>query len=157
MEQLLKTSMDAALYSEVIVEYDELPSECHGSISLFRLIVNRMVTSSEEARRHLLRFIEDFYLRTYPGEDVSLACIRLKEITRALGSEYPPRDLISRVLDGFGKSSTESFCLMCSTLRVTFLSRFTRSTMGSMSAATQLTNLLRDLEDCYRDLRAGGK
>lgn len=157
MEKYLKLSMDAALYSEVMVEYDELPEEQRGSISLFRLIVNRMVTQSEEARRHLLRYIEEFDIRTYPGEDVSLACVRLKEITRALGQDSLPRDLISRVLDGFSKASSETFRLMCSTQRVNFLSRFTRPMLGNMSLSVQLTNLLRDLEDSYRDLKAGGK
>lgn len=60
MEDLLRNSMEPSLYSEVIVEYDELPPYHQGSISLFRLIVNRMVTNNDEARRHLLRFIETF-------------------------------------------------------------------------------------------------
>ena len=157
MEKLLKTSMEPTLYSAVMVEYDGKPPHQQGSITLFRLIVNRMVLQSEEARRHLLRFIEDFDVRRYPGEDVSLACVRLHEVTQALGVDNFPSDLISHVLEGFKKSTTESFRQMCSTLRISFLSSFMRSMCGSLSLHGQLTNLLRDLESTYLELKAGGK
>ncbi len=62
--------MDDALYSKVIVKYNKLPSKCRGSISLFRLIVNCMVISSQEASRHLLCFIKDLNIQKYPGKDV---------------------------------------------------------------------------------------
>ena len=157
MVKFLKSSMEPSLYSAVMLDYEDKPISQQGSITLFRLIVNRMVLQSEEARRHLLRFIEDFDIRYYPGEDASLACVKLKEITHAIGTKKLPSDLISHVLEGFEKSTTESFRQMCSTLRVSFLSSFTRSMLGTLSLQAQLTNLLRDLESAYLEIKASGK
>jgi hypothetical protein len=157
MLKVLKSSMEPSLYSAVMLDYEDMPVHQHGAITLFRLIVNRMVLLSEEARRHLLRFIDDFDIRYYPGENVSLACVKLKEITQAIGAKKLPSDLISRVLEGFEKSTTESFRQMCSTLRISFLSSFTRSMLGTLSLQAQLTNLLRDLESAYLEIKASGK
>ena len=79
------------------------------------------------------------------------------QISQALGINNLPSDLISRVLEGFEKSTTESFRHMCSTLRVSFLSSFMHAIHRNMSLHSQLTNLLRDLESTYLDLKAGGK
>ena len=157
MCKFLKSSLEPSLYTAVMLEYERKPIQQQGSITLFRLIANRMVLQSYEARRHLLRFIEEFDIRRYPGEDVSLACVRIKEVCTALGDTNLPTDLLSRVLEGFEKSTTEAFRQMCSTLRISFLSSFTRSMLGSLSPHDQLTNLLRDLESAYLDLKAGGK
>ena len=157
MCKFLKCSLEPSLHTAVMLEYERKPIEQQGSITLFRLIVNRMVLNSYEARRHLLRFIEEFDIRRYPGEDVSLACVRIKEVATALGDTNLPTDLLSRVLEGFEKSTTETFRQMCSTLRISFLSSFTRSMLGSLSPHDQLTNLLRDLESAYLDIKAGGK
>ena len=157
MLKFLKSSMEPSLYSAVMLDYEDMPVHQQGAITLFRLIVNRMVLLSEEARRHLLRFIEDFDIRYYPGENVSLACVKLKEITQAIGAKKLPSDLISRVLEGFEKSTTESFRQMCSTLRISFLSSFTCSMLGTLSLQGQLTNLLRDLESAYLEIKASGK
>jgi len=116
MIKLLKSSMEPTLYMSVMVKYDTKPKHQQGSITLFRLIINQMVLQSKEARRHLLHFVEDFDIHHYPGEDVSLDCVRLKEIAYALGADHLPSDMLSRVLEGFEKSTTETFRQMCSTL-----------------------------------------
>lgn len=157
MEKMLKSFMEPDLYAMVIIEYDELPEHQRGSISLFRLIVNRMVNHSEEARRHLLRFLEEFDIRHYPGENVSLACVRLKEVSQALGVEYLPRDLLSKVLEGFEKSSTDNFRQVCVAMRLQFLCSFTKSTMATMSLNARFQHMLKDLEGMYLDLKTGGK
>ena len=157
MLKFLKSSMEPSLYSAVMLDYEDIPIHQQGAVTLFCLIVNRMVLLSEEARRHLLRFIEDFDIRYYPGENVSLACVKLKEITQAIGAKKLPSDLLSRVLEGFEKSTTESFRQMCSTLRISFLSSFTCSMLGTLSLQGQLTNLLRDLESAYLEIKASGK
>ena len=94
MEDLLRNSMEPTLYSEVIVEYNQLPTYYQGSISRFCLIVNQMMTNNDEACQHLLRFIETFDLCNYPGENISAACVRIKEICRALTSEHLPLEIL---------------------------------------------------------------
>lgn len=157
MTKFLKSSMDASLYNEVIVEFDDLAVSEQGAVSLFRLIVKRMVSGSEEARRHLIKFIEQFDIRQYPGENVTLACVRIKEVCKALGPDSLPNDLLSRVLEGFGRSSTKDFSLLCSQLRVNFLTRTNRTLMGNTPLTARLNDLLADLEDRYFDLKAGMK
>ena len=116
-----------------------------------------MVTNNNEARRHLLRFIETFNIRHYHGENVSATCVHIKEICCALTLHHLPEDLLHRLLDGFAKASTEDFRMMCSTQRINYNSRAYQHLWASHSLTTQLTNMRRDLEDTYRDLLSGGK
>ena len=63
----------------------------------------------------MLKYIETFDIRKFPGEDVSTATLRIKDVCRALGHSNLPSDTVLRVLEGFMHASTESFCSFCQT------------------------------------------
>ena len=112
-EEKLWKSLTPGLHSEVSCDFRELPKNQKGSISLLRLIVNRVMHTGQESRRAMEDYIKTFDIRKYPGEDVTKACIRLKAIARSLGTEQLPMDIIHCVLDSFARASTPEFQNLC--------------------------------------------
>ena len=100
-------SLDPALLREVMSEFTKL--ETKGSITLLRVIINRIVQSNQESRRAMEEYIKTFDIRRFPGEDVTKACLRIKAIAQSIGTHQLPADIIHRVLEGFAHASTPAF------------------------------------------------
>ena len=115
MEECLWNSMDEGLSAEVAADFADVEEEAQGSLTLLRCIINRIVLVNEQAKRAMLKYIETFDIRKFPGEDVSTATLRIKDVCRALGHSNLPSDTVLRVLEGFMHASTESFRSFCQT------------------------------------------
>jgi hypothetical protein len=75
MEDFLRKSMEKALKDEVMSDFDELPKERRGAISLFCCMVNQMVTKNKASRCNLEQWLQDFNLSDFPGKNVTNASL----------------------------------------------------------------------------------
>ncbi len=108
-EEKLWKSIDTTLYAEVMSDFNELQSFQKGSISLLRLIINRIVQNNHESQRAMEEYIKTFDIQNFPGEDVTKASLRIKAVAQSLGTTRLPTDIVHRVLDSFARSSTPTF------------------------------------------------
>ena len=154
-EEKLWNSLSPALHSEVASDFRELRGPQKGSISLLRLIINRVMHTGQESRRAMETYIKTFDIRKFPGEDVTNACIRIKAIARSLGTDKLPADIVSCILDGFGKASTTEFQSLCLSQEAMLSSSLIQHHLQNVSPYTRLLNILRDLEAKFIDLRNG--
>jgi len=156
LDEVLTLSMDKTLRAEVDSDIISIPKYQRGAITTLRCIIKRMVVRNQEARDALGNYIKEFDITKFPGENVPIACLRLKAVARALGTKDLPTNTIRRVLEGFSKSSTTSFNEFCSSQISLRRGSFYEKLMQSSSLQTQLNGVLNDLEATYLDL-VGGK
>ena len=157
LDDVLHLSMDKTLRAEVESDMISIPKHQRGAISTLRCIIRRMVVRNQEARDALGNYIKTFDINKFPGENVPTACLRLKAVARALGPKDLPTNIIRRVLEGFGKSSTTSFNEFCTSQIAMRRGSFYEKLMHSSPLQTQLNDVLNDIEATYLDLAGGGK
>ncbi len=61
----------------------------------------------------VLRYIKTFDITKFPSENVPVACLCLKAVTKALGTDALPKNTIHKVLEDFSKLSSKSFNEVC--------------------------------------------
>lgn len=157
LDDVLNLSMDKTLRAEVESDMISIPKNQRGAISTLRCIIKRMVVRNQEARDALENYIKTFDITKFPGENVPTACLRLKAVARALNPKDLPTNIIRRVLEGFGKSSTMSFNEFCTSQIAMRRGSFYEKLMHSSPLQTQLNDVLNDIEATYLDLAGGGK
>ena len=155
MEEKLWKSMSPTLLKEVRSDFKRLPQIQQGAVSLVRIIINRMVQDSQDSRRALEEYIKSFSIRNFPGEDVTMACLRLRAVANALGRDRLPADIVQRVLDGFSQASTPAFQHLCHTQVAMMSSSLIRNAIRSDPLYTRLDNIMHDLEVRFMELRSG--
>jgi hypothetical protein len=72
-------------------------------------VINRMVVRNQEAKDALDTYLKTFDITAFPGENVPIACLRLKAVAQALGNDDLPKNIGQSILEGFSKSSTDTF------------------------------------------------
>lgn len=165
-EEKLWKSLSSTLLSEVSSEFLELDKDedlskpgaetCKGSITLLRLIINRVVQSNQESRRALEEYIKTFDICRFSGEDVTAASLRIKAVARALGVDNLSSDIIHCVLEGFAHASTPMFQTFCATQESLITSSLIRDRLRNKHTLYKmLVDILTDLEIRYTDLRSG--
>ena len=157
MEEFLRASMEQTLKDEVISDFDELSKEHRGAVSLFRCMVNRMVTKNEESRRNLEKWLQDFSLASFSGENVTKACLRIKAVANAIGHDKLPSDVVTRVLNGMATASTDEFSQVCHTQIAMMNNSVLKTMMKVTSLHKQLVSILSDLEVKYLELLGAKK
>ena len=157
MEDTLRLSMDPTLKAEVLSDLEELEELQRGAISIFYLITKRMVIRNQEAKDAMLEWFNTFDIRNYDNQDVSGASLRIKAISRALGSSNLPTNAVRRILDGFSHATNETFKNLCSTSSAMLSSSLYTHGMRTKSVATQLHTVLDDLVAKYLELLGGKK
>ncbi len=153
----LWASLDDELCAEVRSDFDELPNEQKGSISLLRIIINRMVHSNQESRRAMEEFIKSFDLQKFAGENVTKASLRIKAIAQALGPNKLPLDIVHRVLEGFARSSTPTFSSLCHYQESMISSSLVKHNLRQDGLYRTLISVLSDLEVKYNELLTGNR
>jgi hypothetical protein len=106
LDDVLLMSMETTLRAEVESDIVSIPKQQRSSITTLRCIIKRMVMKNQEAKDALKNYIREFNITKFSGENVPTACLCLKAIARALGDDDLPSNTIRKVLEGFGKSST---------------------------------------------------
>jgi hypothetical protein len=157
LEEVLHLSMEKTLRAEVESDINCIPLRQRGSITTLRCIIKRMVIKNQEAKDSIKNYIQTFDITKFPGENVPTACLSLKAIAKSLGEKDLPSNIIRKVLEGFGKSSTQAFNDFCSSQITLQRGSFYMDLMRGTSLLSQLNNLLHDLEVTYLDLVGGNK
>ncbi len=76
-------------------------------------IIKRMVVHNQEAKDALETYLKTFDITAFPGENVLIACLRLKAVPWALGNNDLPKNIVQTILKGFSKSSMDTFNNVC--------------------------------------------
>jgi hypothetical protein len=133
-------------------DFDKLPWERCGAISLFCCMVNQMVTKNKESCRNLDQWLQDFSLTNFPGKNITKASLCIKAIINAIGHDKLPSDVVTRVLNRMSTASTDKFCQICQTLIAMMHKSYLKQIMKVPSHHKQLVSILSDLEIKYLKL-----
>ena len=155
LDDTLQLSMEKTLRAEVESDISHIPSSKRGSLTTLRCIIKRMVIKNQESRDALENYIKSFDITKFPGENVPIACLRLKAVAKALGNDDLPKNIIRKVLEGFSKSSTKTFNDVCASQIALRRGSLIQDIVKSTSLYTQLVGLLTDLENAYLELVGG--
>jgi hypothetical protein len=93
MEEFLCNSIDKALKIEVVSDFDELPQQQRGAVSFFQCMMNRMVLRNEESCHALEKWLQDFSITNFSGENVTLATLYIKVAANAIGHDKLASDV----------------------------------------------------------------
>jgi hypothetical protein len=157
MEEFLHAPMEKTLKDELIFDFDKLPKDSCGAVSLFCCMVNRMVTKNEESRRNLEQWLQDFNLAFFLGENVIKACLRIKAVINAIGHDRLPSDVVTRMLNGMSTTLTDEFCQVCSTQIAMMNNSVLKTMIKTTSLHKQLVSILSDLKVKYLELLGAKK
>ena len=94
--------------------------------------------------------LKNFDITKFPGENVPIACLRLKAVAKALGMNDLPKNVIRKVLKGFSKSSTKSFNEFCASQNALRRGSLTQDIVKNTSLYSQLVGVLTNLDNSYR-------
>ena len=101
--------MDNKLRVDISLDLFNLDAEEQGAVTMFRLIVERMVVRNQEAHDLMVAYLTDFDLRLFDDECVHTAVVRIKAIARAPTEEHLPKNVVRCVLKGFKKVLNTDF------------------------------------------------
>jgi hypothetical protein len=147
--------MDKTLRAEVESDISHISSSKRGSITTLRFIIKRMVIKNQESLDPLENYIKTFDITKFPGENVPIACLRLKAVAKALGTDALPKNVIRKVLQGFSKSTTKSFNEVCARQIALRHGSLLQDVVKNTSLYTQLVGVLTDLKNSYLELVGG--
>jgi hypothetical protein len=114
-------------------------------------IIKRMVICNQEAWDALEEYIKTFDIRSFPGENVPTACLKLKAVLTVLGDRLPS-NAVCTILEGFALASTKSFLSNCDSKIAMQSNRIYASLVAKQTLCSQVTSMLDNLEKKYQQL-----
>ena len=154
-EDTLLLSMDKTLRAKVESDISHISSSKRGSITTLRFIIRRMVIKNQESLDALKDYIKTFNITKFPSKNVPVACLCLKAVAKALGTDALPKNIICKVLEGFSKSSTKSFNEVCASQIALRCGSLLQEVVKNTLLYTQLVGVLTDLRNSYLELVGG--
>ena len=152
-QEILRRTMDDELRADISSDMIDLDAEEQGAVTMFRLIIERMVVRNQEAHDAMIAYLTEFDIRLFDGECVNTAVVRIKAIARALTEEHLPKNVVRCVLKGFKKASNTDFQDICSTNIAMLSSTLFRTQLATMTRREQLFSVLDDLLVKYAELK----
>ncbi len=151
LEGTLLLSMESTLCAEVESDLKCLPVNQRGAITMLCFIIKPMVIRNQEAWDSLEEYIKTFDIRSFPGENVPTACLKLKAVVTVLGDRLPS-NAVCIILEGFARASTKSFASVCDSNIAMRSDRIYASLVAKQTLCSQVTSMLNDLEQKYQQL-----
>ena len=152
LHDTLLLSMDTTLRAEVESDISTTPSSRFGAITTLRFLIKRMVIKNQESLDALENYIKSFDITKFPGENVPIACLRLKAVAKALGTNDLPKNIIRKILEGFSKSSTKTFNEFCASQIALRRGSLAQDIIRNTPLYSQLVSVLTDRENSYLEL-----
>ena len=112
---------------------------------------------NQESIDALHEYLRTFDIRNVDGENVGIACSRLKAIVRALDNDGLPANVVHNWLNGFSHASSTQFKELCITLRSLHSSSMDNEIIGRMGKKQQCFLIFNDLETNFNDQTTGKK
>ena len=109
LQQVVEKSTDPTLLIQVKQTLNSYDSTYRGGIFLFKLIADRIANPTYEFIKVGVRWIENFKLSDFAGENVPNATSRFKAVLQALPDSSHPPMTVSHYLEGMTKCETENF------------------------------------------------
>ncbi len=151
LEGTLLLSMESTLCAKVESDLKCLPVNQHGAITMLCFIIKCMVIRNQETWDALEEYIETFDIRSFPGENVPTACLKLKAVVTVLGDRLPS-NAVRTIFEGFARASTKSFAPVCDSKIAMQSNSIYASLVAKQTLCSQVTSMLNDLEQKYQQL-----
>ena len=82
VQDILRRTMEDELRVDISSDMLDLEQEERGAVTMFRLIVERMVVRNQEAHDSMIGYITGFDIRMFDGESVTTAVLRIEAALR---------------------------------------------------------------------------
>ena len=148
---LMEKSMSTELKELVHDDYEQAVEDelSRGTITLFKIMTDRMVLSNQETIDAMCNYLAAFDIRNTNGQNVVVAARKIKAIIRALGPKRLPSNVMVKILTGFGHADNEVFKEQCTMLATMNRSTIAQGTLANMSTMEKCYAVMRDLETTY--------
>lgn len=155
-EILLDGSMTATLKQLVLDDFEELAEDERGAVTMAFFMVRNMRLSNQESIDGLQEWVRTFTILKFSGQNVNTACSHVRAVIKTLDSIGEiPANAMRCILDGFAAANTEEFKALCVQLAAADRSSVIRTNVEGMSMRKKIFSVLKDLDQTYRDLKAG--
>ena len=146
----LSKMMDSSLTELVISDLQQVEEKYHTAPMKLLFAIQRIIVSNQSAIDALQNYVRAFDIRSFPGEDVTLAITRILAVVRMLGSANLPENVFELILGGFSHSSSDIFNSTAGTLRTTVSSSLLGGDIFNKSdAIPTIQTMCTDLETLY--------
>ncbi len=115
---------------------------------MLRSSIKRMGIRNQEAWDALEEYIKMFDIRNFPGENVPIACLKLKAVVTVLSNKLPSH-AVCTILEGFAHASTKSFLSVCESKIAMRSDNIYASLLKTIPLFNQVMLMLNDLEQKY--------
>ena len=109
---VLQKSTDKSLLLRINQTFDNYDASEQGGVTYFKLLVDEVDKSTFEMRQALIKWVENFDVRIFDGEDVTKGSVHFKAVITALGSAAP-EDFVRIFLRGNSNASNKEFANHC--------------------------------------------
>jgi hypothetical protein len=140
--------MESTLCAEVESDLKCLPVNQRGAITMLPFIIKCMVICNQEAWDALKEYIKTFDIRSFPGENVPTACLKLKAVVTLLGDRLPS-NAVCTILEGFARAFTKFFASVCNSKIAMQSNSIYASLVAKQTLCSQVTSMLINLEQKY--------
>ncbi len=151
LEGTLLLSMESTLCAKVESDLKCLPVNQRGATTMLCFIIKHMVIHNQEAWDALKEYIKTFDIRSFPGENVPTACLKLKAVVTVLGDRLPS-NAVCTILEGFAHASTKSFMSVCDSKIAMRCNSIYASLVAKQTLCSQVISMLNNLEQKYQQL-----
>eukprot|EP00978_Attheya_sp_CCMP212_P043719 scaffold290017_cov50-Attheya_sp.AAC.3 len=110
--ELLFNSTETSLQTKIGEEFDKLPDNHKGGVVYFKIMMEQIVSSTEDAVQLMLNTLRTMKLTKFQGENVYTAVSQVRGATNRLKSlsvSRVPSDIVHQVITMLTTSSTEEF------------------------------------------------
>jgi hypothetical protein len=122
-----------------------------GALTMLCFIIKHMVIRNQEAWDALEEYIKMFDIRNFPGENVPIACLKLKAVVTMLSNKLPS-NAVHTILKGFACASTKSFSSVYESKIAMRSDSIYALLLKTIPLFNQVTSMLDDLEQKYQQL-----
>lgn len=109
--------LEKSILSELLIQlkqsYDMLSPSCHGGLTLFKLLVDKLDAKTYKNTKLLQNYITSFCFDAIPGKSVATGTVCFKTAAKMLALFLLPTDLIQRFIQGISFSSNGEFKSTC--------------------------------------------
>ena len=155
----LSKMMNSALTELVISDLQQVEQKYHSAPMKLLFAIQRITVCNQAAIDALQNYVRVFDIRSFPGQDVTLAITRILAVVRMLGNTNLPENVFELILGGFSHSSSDTFNSSAIMLRTSVSSSILgRDIFNDRSNAIQtIQTMCTDLERLYLGEKTSNK
>jgi hypothetical protein len=158
--ELLFNSTDTSLQTKIGEEFDKLPNNHKGGVVYFKIMMEQIVSSTEDAVQLMLNTLRTMKLTKFQGENVYTAVSQVRGAINRLKSlsvSRVPSDIVHQVITMLTTSSTEEFNEIFKHMLTLSKQETFKLQIGGRTDLAMVESILKDATKNYASIKNADK